>query len=124
MSCLLPLGVAKTTFGGLAASELSAGLLRAGVGLLSSSSGRGLKMSGVPFGTAVKGLLQLDGELDEGSSEPEKSCSKSLVTVLGKGSGVCAHDGENVSSAVRKGVLKRSPTMGGSCSMAASLTAS
>ncbi|CAF97018.1 unnamed protein product, partial [Tetraodon nigroviridis] len=84
MSCLLPLGVAKTTFGGLAASELSAGLLRAGVGLLSSSSGRGLKMSGVPFGTAVKGLLRLDGELDEGSSEPEKSCKeeKQLAEII------------------------------------------
>lgn len=57
--CLLPWGVARTTLGGLSASERWGGLLSVGgVGgdLLGRSSGGDLKMSAVPFGTAVKGL--------------------------------------------------------------------
>lgn len=94
--------------------------MAAGCDPLGRSSGGALKISGVPFATAVKGLYQLDGVWGEGSSEPEKSWSKSLVTVLGNGSGVCADDGENVSSAARRDALKSS-FMGGS--MAASLAA-
>lgn len=107
-------------------SELSDGLLsvgagrdRRGTGCGRSSEG-GLKISGVPFGTAVKGLYRLDGVLEEGSSKLEKSCSKSLVTVLGKGSGVAADNGEKASSAVSRDEPKRS-WIGGPCLMATSL---
>lgn len=109
-------------------SELSDGLLsvgggrdRRGAGCGRSSEG-GLKISGAPFGTVVKGLYRLDGVLDEGSSELEKSCSKSLVTVLGKGSGVATDNGEKASSAVSRDEPKRS-WIGGSCLMVTSLAA-
>lgn len=109
-------------------SELSDGLLsvgagrdRRGAGCGRSSEG-GLKISRSPFGTAVKGLYRLDGVLDKGSSELEKSCSKSLVTVLGKGSGVATDNGEKASSAVSRDEPKRS-WIGGSCLMATSLAA-
>lgn len=87
---------------------------------LGRASGGGLKIPGVPLGRAAKGLPRLGGVAEEGSSEAEKSGSKSLVTALGSSSGVRADSGDDVSSAARKDEPKRS-FLGGCCVKAASL---